>query len=204
MPSTTCALDTFESQGTFRVLLDTLARPGRVRTLPTGVPRPPAPAALAVPLALADLGQRVAVVGDENGGLIDGVAGRWAAMVRDATSCAIVRIEEADLVVVLAGAAEADLIERLRRGSPLAPEQGCRLVLACDRLVAGSPGAVAVTLRGPGVPDVAVLGIDGIDAEVLAAVALANTAFPCGIDTWLVSGRGEVAGIPRSTTLEVR
>jgi len=184
------ALDTFTSQRTFRALLTACAHPGRLVTLPDEV-LTTRPAPLAVPLALADLGHRVAVVGTDSD--------RWGAHLTAATSCPLVPAEHADLVVVLDGPT-ASLVGTLRRGSALAPEQGCRLVVACTL---DGDGGVSLALRGPGVPSVTNVRVGGVPRDVFEALADANRGFPAGIDTFLVTEGGHVAALPRSTTLEV-
>jgi alpha-D-ribose 1-methylphosphonate 5-triphosphate synthase subunit PhnH len=130
----TVGLSTLSSQAAFRVLLDTLARPGRVRRLdvPLGVPAP-----LMLPLALADVTQRVAVVGEQSS--------VWEGLLVSATACRIVRPEDADQVVALDGAATPELIARLRRGSALVPEEGARLAIGCASL--GCPADVASAIN---------------------------------------------------------
>lgn len=119
------SLSTLASQAAFRVLLDTLARPGRIGHLdvPLGIPAP-----LMVPLALADATQRVAVVGDQ--GEV------WEAMLVSATGCQVASTEEADQVVALDGVVTPELVARLRRGSALSPEDGARLAIGCSPLAA--------------------------------------------------------------------
>jgi alpha-D-ribose 1-methylphosphonate 5-triphosphate synthase subunit PhnH len=215
-------LDTFASQRTFRVLLEALAHPGRIVTLPTearptearpteallvessAADRPPA---LVVPLALADREEHVAVVG--------GAAERWSQDLVTATSCGLADPAYADQVVVLDGA-DAELVGSLRVGTPLAPEQGCRLVLSATALGArlrrdprlDDPGTsihpvTTLTLRGPGVETSATVEVGGIDPGVFAALAAANAAFPAGIDTFVVSAAGQVIGLPRSCTIDI-
>ena len=129
------ALSTLASQAAFRDLLAALAHPGRPRRLdvPAGVP-----AALMVPLALADLTQRVAVVGDE--------AERWGARLVDATGCLIAGPGDADQVVVLPGAASPALVAEIRRGSAVTPEAGagCRSGARPSAPMATSSSASAV------------------------------------------------------------
>lgn len=186
-------LSTGASQAVFRVLLDALAHPGRVLPLPPDLLADRAlPPALIVPLALADLSQSVAVTGAG--------ADRGARLVATATSCRLAEPDAADQVVVLDGASPA-LVATLRRGSAMAPEEGCRLALACRALHAGGGGDVTIDLRGPGVEDTGAVGVDGIDAAVVAALAEANADFPAGVDTWLVADGGDVVGFPRSLTL---
>ncbi|MCI0584530.1 MAG: phosphonate C-P lyase system protein PhnH, partial [Chloroflexi bacterium] len=60
-----------------------------------------------------------------------------------------------------------------------------------------------LTIRGPGIAHIAMVGIDGVDPPVLRALVDANSDFPAGVDTFLVSDDGQVAGLPRSLTMEV-
>jgi alpha-D-ribose 1-methylphosphonate 5-triphosphate synthase subunit PhnH len=206
-------LGPLSSQAVFRVLLDSLARPGRVVQLPagagahpetggpdakadgfeTGVLAPPAGIGPGiVPLALAVIGSKVAVVG----------APSWQERICRATGASAAEIGEASLVAMY-GAADPSAIARLRRGCAAAPEDGAKVGLGCMALTEGGTGEVTVELSGPGVPGRARLGVDGICRAVFDALRAANSMFPAGIDVWLVDQHGQVAGLPRSTRLAV-
>jgi alpha-D-ribose 1-methylphosphonate 5-triphosphate synthase subunit PhnH len=185
--TTTDRLSPLASQAVFRVLLESLARPGRVFQLP-------APGAEAgpgiVPLALAVIGSKVAVAG----------APEWQARICRATGAQPADIEAASLVAIY-GTAEAETITRLRRGSASAPEDGAKVGLACGALTAGHAGhegATTIELKGPGVPGRTLLGVTGVSRAVFDALQEANARFPAGVDVWLVDERGRVAGLPRS------
>ena len=177
-------LSPLTSQAVFRVLLESLARPGRVFQLPAesdevgpGI----------VPLALAVIGSKVAVAG----------APEWQARICRATGAQPAGLEEASLVATY-GTAEAETITRLRRGSAAAPEDGAKVGLACGALTEGGPGETTIELKGPGVPGRTLLGVNGVSREVFDALRAANARFPAGVDVWLVDERGRVAGLPRS------
>jgi alpha-D-ribose 1-methylphosphonate 5-triphosphate synthase subunit PhnH len=180
-------LDRFDSQRAFRVLLDTASRPGDVRRLPLA-----RLGAIVVPLALADVETTVAVLG----------APSEQTRVLRATGATTAAVDEAELVACC-GRTDAATIDRLRRGSTLAPEGGAKVGIDCHTLRPAAPGAVTLTLSGPGIDGTAVLGVDGVDRAVFYAVARADAGFPAGIDVWLVDGDGRVAGLPRSTRWEV-
>jgi alpha-D-ribose 1-methylphosphonate 5-triphosphate synthase subunit PhnH len=171
------------SQAVFRVLLDSLARPGQVLALPQ-----PGPGPGIVPLALAVVGSPVAVLGDP---------AMQQAICR-ATGAHPAAPGDASLVAIYQAADAAAAIPRLRRGSALAPEDGAKVGLACRGLSAGGSGEVTLELSGPGVPGQARLGVDGLGRAVFGALREANALFPAGIDVWLVDTRGQVAGLPRS------
>jgi alpha-D-ribose 1-methylphosphonate 5-triphosphate synthase subunit PhnH len=182
-------LSPLTSQAVFRVLLESLARPGRVFRLPQesdeagpGI----------VPLALAVIGSKVAIAG----------APEWQARICRATGASPAGLEAASLVAIY-GAAEAGTMTQLRRGSAAAPEDGAKAGLACRALTQGGPGETIIELKGPGVNGRARLGVDGVGREVFDALRAVNATFPAGIDVWLVDERGRVAGLPRSARLAV-
>ena len=186
-------LSPLASQAVFRVLLESLARPGRVFPLPAvGAEAGPG----IVPLALAVIGSKVAVVGEPF----------WQERICRATGAQPAGIEAADLVAIY-GKADAAAVSLLRCGSAAAPEDGAKVGLACVTLSEGAPSAGALSegpgqttieLKGPGVPGQALLKVDGVGREVFDALRAVNAAFPAGVDVWLVDERGRVTGLPRS------
>lgn len=183
-------LDTFSSQRTFRSLLDALSRPGRLSRLhpPSGIP-----AALLPALALVDVDVTACV-------LTTSESADLGAVLATATGARLVPMEQADVVVALRPPTP-DEIRSLRRGRADAPELGARLSVACTKVTGGD---VQLILRGPGVPDLRTLDVGGLEPAVFDALVGVNRQFPTGIDTFLVADDGTVAGIPRSTNLEVR
>jgi alpha-D-ribose 1-methylphosphonate 5-triphosphate synthase subunit PhnH len=179
------------SQQAFRALLDALARPGTVVDLaPVGLPAE-VPAALVVPLALADVEISVAVLGDDHG--------RWGGLLADATGARPAPVGEADVVVALAPPRPADL-RAARRGTAEEPDRGSRWSISCTGLhPAGRRGDVVVELDGPGVDGIDHLGVDGLPAGLVDTLAEVNADFPRGIDVWLSTPDGCLAGLPRST-----
>ena len=182
-------LSPLTSQAVFRVLLESLARPGRVFRLPAvGAEVGPG----IVPLALAVIGSKAAIAG----------APEWQARICRATGAQPAGLEAASLVAIY-GKADAAAVARLTRGSATAPEAGAKAGLACGALSAGHHGETTIELHGPGVPGRTLLGVDGVSREVFDALRAANAMFPAGVDVWLVDERGRVAGLPRSVRLEV-
>ena len=181
-------LSPLTSQAVFRVLLESLARPGRVFQLPTQGDEGPG----IVPLALAVIGSKVAITGSPE----------WQARICRATGAQPAGLEAASLVAIY-GKADAETITRLKRGEATAPEDGAKVGLACGALSAGRQGETTIELKGPGVPGRKTLGVDGVSREVFDALRAANAMFPAGVDVWLVDERGRVAGLPRSARLEV-
>jgi alpha-D-ribose 1-methylphosphonate 5-triphosphate synthase subunit PhnH len=188
------ALDHTGSQRVFRVLLDALSRPGTVHDLPAGLVDPVigggAPAAVLVPLALADLEVTLAVLATPGPDR--------AAALATATGARTAPAEAADLVLALRPP-RPDEVRGLRRGTPDRPDLACRLVLAC----AGFDGGAHLELTGPGVDGTARLAVDGVPVEALEALVAVNRRYPVGVDTFLVDPAGRVAGLPRSTAVRI-
>ncbi|WP_433430835.1 phosphonate C-P lyase system protein PhnH [Nonomuraea sp. CA-141351] len=177
-----------QAQADFRALLNALSRPGVL----DAVGRADGPPALTVAAGLADVEVPTAVLtdsGDEH----------WARALHLATSAPVAPPEAARMVVALRPPTAAE-IAAMRRGDALHPEHGTRLIAAVTTL--GEEG-VGLALRGPGVPGTRRLRVAGLPRAVFAALAEANAGFPAGIDTFLVAGDGTVAGLPRSTRIEI-
>ncbi|GAA1214212.1 phosphonate C-P lyase system protein PhnH [Pseudonocardia alaniniphila] len=192
------ALDHTDSQATFRVLLDALSRPGTVHRVPEGVLDVDVPAAVLVPLALADLEVDLAV--------LEPAGPDWAAALAEATGARPAAPERADLVLALRSP-RPDEIRGLRRGTPDRPDLACRLVLACDRVDTGAAdgtgSAALLDLSGPGVDGHAALAVSRVPLETIEALVAVNRRFPLGVDTYLVDTEGRVAGLPRSTAVRI-
>lgn len=179
------------SQRAFRTLLSALANPGRVLQLEDP---PPTPAPVVLPLVLSDFTCIVAVIGDG--------ANEIGSRLTGATGVVIGPVQAADQAVVTGPEwASPDLIEALRPGTALAPEEGARLALAVSGLGAGP---VSLQLSGPGVKGNLDLFLSGPSPAVFEALGRANANYPTGIDTWLFAPDGRVAAIPRSTKITVK
>ena len=181
-------LDHFASQSIFRLLLETLSRPGQIRQL-----EQTELGALVLPLALGDVQTRIAICASEE--IQHDVV--WA------TGAVLTELDDADLVACCVGI-DAGTIKRLRRGTALAPELGAKIAINCERLHADNSGALSLTLSGPGVNGSTTLGLDGLSRDVIDAIVEANAHFPAGIDVWFIDQSGFVAALPRSCRVEVR
>jgi alpha-D-ribose 1-methylphosphonate 5-triphosphate synthase subunit PhnH len=182
-------LEGSRSTAVFRVLLDTLARPGRVRTLPAGCTVDGLPPALVLPLALADLG---------SGFWIHGLADEpqrkhLTDIVRAATGARLVAPDEAMLAVSLDG--DASVLQRLCAGTDQAPESAARLAVQVDSLDRGEP----VLMQGPGIAEARIVRV-GLGRAFIEGLQHRNRP-PVGIDTWVFDRAGRVVAIPRSSRL---
>ena len=74
------------------------------------------------------------------------------------------------------------------------------MVIRCDQVGAG---VLVLRLSGPGVDGESVLCVGGLDAAVIEMRNARTGPFPTGIDLLLVDAAGRIAGLPRSTQVEV-
>lgn len=184
----------------FRRCLHALAEPGLVGDLAgafgaaPGTPPgdPGLPVAAAPLLVLSDLLCPVAAMP------ADPEAADEVAAVAALTHAPIVPHRDARLVLALREPARADLME-LPRGTAWAPHTAALLCLAVGRL---GEGPRLLRLRGPGIDGSRDLPVAGLGDEALAARADA-LAYPLGFDILLIDAAGRVAGLPRTTTIEV-
>ena len=205
----------FDAQEHYRLLLDAMARPGKINTLPRLILSVPAgatpnqgPAAQPGSGALTDAAALVgfALLNADVSFFVDGagsdVATRYLLV---NTSGRPASLEEADFVFA-SGLASAALVEAMKKGSLPYPEEGATLVLSVAALSAeASQGAteasqiLALTLQGPGINGKKTFFVRGLSARLLEALQQSNVEFPLGVDLILTDGDGHVACIPRSS-----
>ncbi len=115
------------------------------------------------------------------------------------THAPILGHEEARLVLALQPPRREGLLG-LHRGTLLEPHTAALLVVGVESVGAGAGRLLRLT--GPGIRDVAELTVDGLGDDLLAARAEALD-YPLGFDLLLVDPQGRMAGLPRTTRVEV-
>ncbi|MBB5935473.1 phosphonate C-P lyase system protein PhnH [Streptomyces zagrosensis] len=198
-----------ESQRDFTVLLDVLARPGRIGALRTAAG---APVAAVAACGLADVEVALHVLAAD--GSEDAA---WAQAVYTATGALNTTAAAARCVVALRPLTVED-VGVLHRGEPLDPETGARVFAQVDTLTDGALAggvhgaddrdgaegdAVLLSLTGPGIADENRLAVRGLSATTVQALSEANADYPRGIDVFLCARDGSVAGLPRTTRVRV-
>jgi alpha-D-ribose 1-methylphosphonate 5-triphosphate synthase subunit PhnH len=173
------------AQATFRAVLDSMARPGRIHTLPPPQVAAPGlvPATASVLAALADADTPLWLDPD----LRD--AADWIAFHCGAP---LAPLDEAAFVV----AATLPDLRIPRAGTDEQPELGATIIVQ----VAGLGSGERYRLSGPGVDGSATLAI--AELHGLAGAWAANRArFPLGVDLVLCAGE-RIAALPRSVAIE--
>lgn len=178
----------FDSQRVFRVLLQAAAQPGKLFTLP-----PFACGSLeAVARTLLDHEVTFCAIGEQ--------AVEVKKHLSRLTGAQVSPIEEADFAMVFGGDSEGEAL-KLGRGTLERPEMGATAIYTVEEL--SNVGTLVLELSGPGVPTTRTLGVEGIAEAEAEAIRETRRDYPLGVDVYLIDGAGRVAGLPRSTRLEV-
>lgn len=189
-----------DTQRTFRVLLEAMARPGTVMQLPVAADGAPvSPWLAAVLVTLVDQDVSLAVTAFDGSDALE-------RFVRQRTAVGSAALDRAEFVVATATDLDPQLPWQLCHGTLEYPNDGATLLLLTSSLAQTSAGGGEVSelsLSGPGVPPGHRLCLAGLPAALFAARTEA-AEYPCGIDLILVDPTGRVAALPRSTVIHVQ
>lgn len=183
----------YESQASFRALMDCMARPGEIRKL-KGVeaPAPFAPATAALIKSLADyetpLWLDAAFAAEK----------KVADWIRFHTGAPITREPGEAAFALIADARTLQGFARFAQGTPEYPDRSTTLLVQIDGF-SGTP----LTLRGPGIRTTREFAASPLPADFVARMKDNRALFPRGVDLVLVAGR-EIAALPRSVTVMER
>jgi len=189
-----------DAQRHFRLLLDSLSRPGKINTLAhDGLAVPPGLDRAAACLALALLNTDVSFH-------LAAHSATEADFIRVNTGSRPAPLATAEFVF-LPGTGHESVAASAHAGIATYPETGSTLVIHVAALSAQPlPEALALDLSGPGI-DPAVgrrLHTLGLSRATLAAIQERNAEFPLGVDVFLTDPEGRVAGLSRTTSITVR
>ncbi|WP_031459558.1 phosphonate C-P lyase system protein PhnH [Chloroflexus sp. MS-G] len=197
-------LERFNGQ-TFRVLLDCLARPGKIGQLPsppfTSVPSPAdtTPSNVtAIAACMSLLDQTVSFVHAVDKSWLPAThpLSRWI-MVR--SNARLVTPAMADFAL-LHDFASIALLPQLPEGTLLYPEHSCTVFLCVPAIVAGGK---TLRLTGPGIATVVTVGLPDAASNDLAGLMARRGLFPLGVDLFLIDRQGFCLGLPRTTEISL-
>jgi len=208
MPWQTIQQDTIHfSAQVFRQLLDAFARPGTIVQLPnredagrfSTIDHPHAIAAVAT---LLDNETTFTVASDGEWLPASNEVVRWllevtTAKVSDPSQCTF---------AVLLDATFGSLIGQLPLGTLNAPELSATAFICVDALGDEPVDDTTMTLelRGPGIQEMTLLSIAGLQPDDVAKLHQTRRELPLGIDVYLIDRSGRCAGLPRSTRIVQR
>jgi len=193
------SLTPVESHEVFRSMLDSLSRPGTISQL-TALQSVDVPRCIIPLLAIVDVETRFAVIDNISTSL------NWTELIGSATGAPPASLAESSWVVDFSDPTR-DNMEDLPRGSALAPERGCGLVVACALLSEGfdhgdaTQESTSIALTGPGVDGQKIVTISGISNYFFESLCDLNGSFPAGVDVWMVDQSGQILALSRSTQI---
>lgn len=186
----------FDAQRHFRVLLDSMARPGKINILEDVTLETP-----------HGLGKAAALVGLA---LLDAEATFWVESNNIAeyfnlnTGSFLTEVNKADFLFMNI---ETDLnqIEAVKIGTLQYPEQGATLVIQVENVSnAMLENGVVIELRGPGVKEVNTICIKGVTTNLLEWIQSKNEEFPLGVDLIFTDYHNNITCIPRSNQITIK
>ena len=183
----------FDAQHHFRLLLDSMSRPGKINKLEVGEIFPPeglnhAGALTGFALLNADVTCFAAgPTGDDT-----------VLYFLVNTGSQRAGIEEADYIFLPEKYYSTDL-DKARIGTPKYPEDSATIVAAAEELSTEPiEGAMRLTLKGPGVNGEAEVFVVGVEERLFEFVKEQNSEYPLGLDLIITDRRSQVLCIPRS------
>jgi alpha-D-ribose 1-methylphosphonate 5-triphosphate synthase subunit PhnH len=173
-----------DAQSCFRAVLDAMAHPGRVYSVPfVAPPGPLCTAAAAVVLTLVDQDAPLS---------LDPAMAAAEPWITFHTGVSIVAPASADFVLTRS---LPDLTQ-LPSGTDEAPETAATVILQVTSLTSGARFQVA----GPGLRTPSMLTVDGLPEDFVARWAANHALFPRGVDLILCAGE-TMAALPRSVMI---
>jgi alpha-D-ribose 1-methylphosphonate 5-triphosphate synthase subunit PhnH len=183
--------EVFDAQEHYRLLLDSLSRPGKINTIPFLEIQQPAAinnAGALIAFSLLNTDATFHAIGET--AVSDFIALH--------TSAKIAALQQADFIFI-PGTQDVAFIAELKTGTLSYPEDSATIV--ADVLeISDSPisGALKITLKGPGILGVNIVYVNGLNPAILDELKERNLEFPLGIDLFLTDRDNRVIGIPRS------
>ncbi len=183
----------FDPQRIFRSLLDAMANPGRIITLPDIRIEPPAANMYPLLLLMTLLDHEVSFSVLDDGALV-------TEYLKTNTGSKESRLENSDFILVYGGSSHG-LIQRARVGTLEYPGESATVIYDIDS-IGDDGGDVLLELSGPGIADKRRIGASGIEENEIEDV-LAMQDYPLGLDLIFSDRAGRIACIPRSTIVAV-
>lgn len=182
-----------QAQSVFRLVLDAMARPGRIHELDDKLPKAPKPlndASFAIALTLLDFETPVWL--DERFSTPDIIDS-----LRFHCGCSITAEHHAAAFALIGDPLAMPLLSDFSLGTPDYPDRAATLVIRTE----GLGESDGLTLRGPGIKDQAHLSVSGLPENFEQQWRTNRQNFPNGVDLILTHGR-TLACLPRTTSLD--
>ena len=187
--------EVFDAQRHYRLILDSMARPGKISVLPE--------MELTAPNGIHAAGALVgfALLNADVSYYVEGPSAYEVSHYLLVNTSARPEVkEEADYIFV-DSSVPADLLQQLKVGTLPYPEDSATVVVAVNGLANEGDGIILL-LTGPGILGERKLCVAGPDRAFFETIGMINGEFPLGIDVILTDADRRVACIPRSTKVK--
>jgi alpha-D-ribose 1-methylphosphonate 5-triphosphate synthase subunit PhnH len=183
----------FDAQQHFRLLLDSMSRPGKINTFPAMEILPPVglnQASALTGFALLNADTTYYIAGYNSADIAQYL------LVNTASQQAGIHTAE---YIFLPENHDGRGLENARVGTPVYPEDSATLIAAAE-LISGQAieGGLSIALKGPGVNGEAHVFVNGINPALLDYLKEQNVEYPLGIDLIITDRRNNLLCIPRS------
>ncbi len=202
------------SAATFRQLLDSLARPGKINQLeyPDFLGEPPLyysgtagqeitvnRYALSALLTLLDREVSVGVAANGQWLMQGDPVVRWLAL---RSGVPLAGPNEAAFAFFCDGTS-GGLLAQLSLGTLLEPEASATAIYCVERLASETahPEGLVLKLSGPGILGVKTIEVLGLGSLELELIQASRKGYPLGVDIYLVDAAGQCIGLPRTTRI---
>jgi alpha-D-ribose 1-methylphosphonate 5-triphosphate synthase subunit PhnH len=211
--------ETLYSAITFRHLLNSLARPGKVNQLlhPRFRGEPPCyPVQGATPVAanLYALGALLTLL-DREVTFSIAADSQWLSHADPLVQWLIVRsgsaptLPESATFAFFCQGNSGGLVTQLNKGTLLEPESSATAFYCVDWLTGWAAGLeensawITLELTGPGIEYLQRVRVTGLDRSEIARIQITRQGYPLGIDIYLIDSQGHCIGIPRTTRIHL-
>lgn len=183
----------FDAQEHFRLLLDSMSRPGKINSLPVMEILPPhefQQAAALTAFSLLNNDVTFYVAGDNR----EDITGYLLVN----TGAQSAEIAVAEYIFLPVGYYNEELYN-VRVGTPVYPEDSATIIAQVE-FIGELPqkDSLEVALKGPGVNGEAKIYLGGINTDLLDFVKTQNSEYPLGIDLIVTDRENNLIAIPRS------
>jgi alpha-D-ribose 1-methylphosphonate 5-triphosphate synthase subunit PhnH len=186
----------FDSQRHFRVILDCMARPGKISKLedvPLNVPT-----GITLPAALIGF----ALLNESTTFWIHPSVSEAILYFKIETGSQPTTLDKAEFLFGAVGM-DTSWVQKASTGAAEYPETGSTLIAEVGEISTEPLNeTMALRLEGPGIDQRKTLYVSGIGTNFWQALHEKNENYPLGLDTILVTKSGYIACLPRSTRLD--
>ena len=195
---------------TFRMLLDALARPGKIIQLAVPQLQNNPAQITAGNINSFALGALLTLLDRETSFILASQA-HWLETSHPWTQWIMLRsgspaapAEQADFALICDQQSQI-LLTQLHRGTLLAPESSATALYCLEQitheLTAEVEDGWIIELRGPGIADVQSVKVRGVSEAALTDLVITRRGYPLGIDVFFIDDAGRCIGLPRTTRL---